>query len=129
VGLGWMNHRFVVPHPPSQLTMSGQFPGSAAIQQSHLHSNPSYLLDIAQHSEPASELDADAEADEDMAFTGTPSPYPPASNTSVNTIQRNGDKIDLQAVDPVLYGLRRSVRLLHVLRLLASWLTTVLHML
>jgi hypothetical protein len=91
--------------------MEGQYPGSAAIQQSHLHSNPPYLLDIAQHSEPASELDADAEADEDMAFTGTPSPYPPASNNSVNTVQRNGDKIDLQAVDPVLYGLRRSVRL------------------
>lgn len=94
--------------------MSGQFPSSAVIQQSHLHSNPPYLLDIAQHSEPASELDADADADEDMAFTGTPSPYLPASNTSVHAVQRNVDKIDLQAVDPVLYGLRRSVRLFRV---------------
>lgn len=101
--------------------MSGQLPGSlnGGPMASHQHIVPHHYhnhLDVAQHSEPASELDADADADEDMAFAGTPSPYPPPSNAS--TIhhlqqQRNGsggDKIDLQAVDPVLYGLRRSVR-------------------
>ena len=112
----WLVHRYrfvplcpQLPSPP--LTMSDQLPGSVVHQQPHLNSHPAYLLDIAPHSEPASELDADAEADEDMAFAGTPSPYPPPSHNSVHNVQRNGDKIDLQAVDPVLYGLRRSVRL------------------
>ena len=97
--------------------MSGQQPGSLNGGHYH-HQVTSHLyqnhLDIAQHSEPASELDADADADEDMAYIGTPSPYPPASNASLNTVNHSrngvGDKIDLQAVDPVLYGLRRSVR-------------------
>lgn len=65
----------------------------------------SYLLDAVQHSgarTPASELDADA--DDDMSFAAAyvpPQPVAPPRN----------NKIDLNAVDPVLYGLRRSVSL------------------
>lgn len=48
---------------------------------------------------PLSDPDADASTDDSDSF---PAPTRPLSGL-------NGDKIDLQAVDPDLYGLRRSV--------------------
>lgn len=59
------------------------------------------------HSEPTSEQDAeaDADADEDMSYLPAAAVVAP-----ITTPAPRPQKIDLQAVDPVLYGLRRSVR-------------------
>jgi hypothetical protein len=73
----------------------------------NFNNNHFQLLQI-QNSEPTSEQDADADADEDMSYL--PESLPTANNPAI-AVHRS-EKIDLQAVDPVLYGLRRSVRIL-----------------
>jgi hypothetical protein len=83
------------------------------------YQHPPYGLDVAHininnhnnNSEPASELDADADADEDMTYAPAAFAPPPVPAPVVTTPAPayRGEKIDLQAVDPVLYGLRRSV--------------------
>lgn len=60
-------------------------------------------MDAAHNSEPASEQDADGDADEDMSYAGPYHPPQPTLNPP------RAEKINFQAVDPVLYGLRRSV--------------------
>ncbi|KAG9057905.1 hypothetical protein FS842_002907 [Serendipita sp. 407] len=54
--------------------------------------------------DPMSELDADADADDEVFVPQ----YKPSGSS--NTIVQRASKIDFQAVDPVLYGLRRSNR-------------------
>jgi hypothetical protein len=80
----------------------------------HFGLEHSHLLQTVHahiHSEPTSEqdadADADADADEDMSYLPADSQQP-TNNPSITVIR--SEKINLQAVDPVLYGLRRSVR-------------------
>lgn len=78
--------------------LSGVNGGPQGLSHAHI---PAYLVDVAPSSEHASELDADAD-DVDEPMNYTPSPLPP--------VVSRGEKIDYQALDPVLYGLRRSSR-------------------
>ena len=85
-------------YPPSSLYSSSSStplpPMTPSVAPTAAGANP------AHHAmSPLSDPDADASTDDSDAF-----PVPPRPLSGLN-----GDKIDLQAVDPDLYGLRRSV--------------------
>jgi hypothetical protein len=72
------------------------------------HPQHQHLLLHNPHSDPTSEQDADADADADEDMSYLPDSIPTIGSNPSIAVHRS-QKIDLQAVDPVLYGLRRSV--------------------